>query len=66
MLYVDIPTVEVIAALASYRGDTCVSIYLPTTPVLDRREVIGSSSRTSPSEPSRRSAQRMATSAQPP
>jgi hypothetical protein len=33
MLYVDIPTVEVIAALASYRGDACVSIYLPTTPV---------------------------------
>jgi hypothetical protein len=33
MLYVDIPTVEGIAALASYRGDTCVSIYLPIRPV---------------------------------
>jgi len=36
MLYVDIPTVEVIAALASYRGDACVSIYLPTTPIVQQ------------------------------
>ena len=33
MLYVDIPTSADIAALTSYRGDLCVSIYLPTTPV---------------------------------
>jgi len=33
MLYVDIPTSEDIAALARHRGDACVSIYLPTTPV---------------------------------
>jgi hypothetical protein len=33
MLHVDIPTSDEIVALASYRGDTCVSIYLPTTPV---------------------------------
>jgi len=33
MLYVDIPTSEDFAALACHRGDACVSIYLPTTPV---------------------------------
>jgi hypothetical protein len=33
MLYLDLPTTDDIAALASYRGDLCVSIYLPTTPV---------------------------------
>ncbi|WOH53271.1 hypothetical protein [Bradyrhizobium sp. sBnM-33] len=33
MLYVDIPTAADIAALAFNRGDVCVSIYLPTTPV---------------------------------
>lgn len=33
MLYLDIPTANDIAALASYRGDVCASIYLPTTPL---------------------------------
>jgi hypothetical protein len=33
MLYVDIPTFDDVADLAAHRGDTCVSIYLPTTPV---------------------------------
>ena len=33
MLYVDIPTTADLKALASHRGDICVSIYLPTTPV---------------------------------
>ncbi len=33
MLYVDIPTSVDISALASYRGNICVSIYLRTTPV---------------------------------
>jgi hypothetical protein len=66
MLYVDIPTVEGIAALASYRGDTCVSIYLPIRPVPSRRDVTGSSLRTSPSKLSMRSAQRTATSDQRP
>ncbi len=33
MLYVDIPTSADLKALASHRGDICVSIYLPTTPV---------------------------------
>jgi hypothetical protein len=33
MLYVDIPVPEEIAALAAARGDACVSIYLPTTPL---------------------------------
>jgi hypothetical protein len=33
MLYVDIPTAGDVAALASYKGALCVSIYLPTTPV---------------------------------
>ncbi|ABE64732.1 conserved hypothetical protein (plasmid) [Nitrobacter hamburgensis X14] len=33
MLYVDIPSSVDIAALTSHRGDLCVSIYLPTTPV---------------------------------
>jgi Bacterial archaeo-eukaryotic release factor family 11 len=33
MLYVDIPTLPEFKALASVRGDSCVSIYLPTTPL---------------------------------
>jgi hypothetical protein len=33
MLYVDIPTSADITSLTSYRGDLCVSIYLPTTPI---------------------------------
>ncbi|MEP9398674.1 hypothetical protein [Mesorhizobium sp. KR2-14] len=33
MLYVDIPTPEDINSLYSHRGDACVSVYLPTTPV---------------------------------
>lgn len=33
MLYVDIPTSVDISALASHRGNICVSIYLRTTPV---------------------------------
>lgn len=33
MLYVDTPTSADIAALTIHRGDLCVSIYLPTTPV---------------------------------
>src|ERR1700739_1140298 len=31
MLYVDIPTLPEFKALATVRGDACVSIYLPTT-----------------------------------
>jgi hypothetical protein len=33
MLYIDRPTSEEIAALASTRADACVSIYVPTTPL---------------------------------
>jgi hypothetical protein len=33
MLYVDIPSLADLKALASHRGDICVSIYLRTTPV---------------------------------
>ena len=33
MLYVDIPTSADIRLLTAFRGDMCVSIYLPTTPV---------------------------------
>jgi hypothetical protein len=33
MLYVDIPSLADLKSLAAYRGDICVSIYLPTTPV---------------------------------
>ena len=33
MLYVDIPSSADLKSLADYRGDSCVSIYLPTTPV---------------------------------
>lgn len=33
MLYVDIPTKADLADLAAHRGDICVSIYLPTTPL---------------------------------
>ena len=33
MLYVDIPAPSDISALATFRGEGCVSIYLRTTPV---------------------------------
>jgi hypothetical protein len=33
MLYVDIPSLADLKSLAPHRGDICVSIYLPTTPV---------------------------------
>jgi hypothetical protein len=33
MLYVDIPTLPEFKALATVRGDACISIYLPTTPL---------------------------------
>jgi hypothetical protein len=33
MLYVDIPSLADLKSLAAHRGDICVSIYLPTTPV---------------------------------
>ena len=33
LLYVDIPAPSDIAALATFRGEGCVSIYLRTTPV---------------------------------
>jgi len=33
MLHVDIPSSADLKALAAHRGDVCVSIYLPTTPV---------------------------------
>ncbi len=33
MLYLDIPTLGDIKRLSSVRGDICVSIYLPTTPI---------------------------------
>jgi Bacterial archaeo-eukaryotic release factor family 11 len=36
MLYVDIPTFPEFKALAATRGDACVSIYLPTTPLSQR------------------------------
>jgi hypothetical protein len=36
MLYVDIPTLPEFRALATIRGDACVSIYLPTTPVTQK------------------------------
>jgi Bacterial archaeo-eukaryotic release factor family 11 len=33
MLYTDIPTADEVRALDAFRGNICVSIYLPTTPV---------------------------------
>jgi hypothetical protein len=33
MLYVDIPSLADLKFLAAQRGDICVSLYLPTTPV---------------------------------
>jgi hypothetical protein len=38
VLYVDIPTSVDIKALSSYRGEVCVSIYLPTTPVTQQAQ----------------------------
>jgi hypothetical protein len=36
MLYVDIPTLPELRALASTRADACVSVYLPTTPLTQK------------------------------
>ena len=33
MLHIDIPTLEEFKALAQIKGDTCVSLYLPTSPL---------------------------------
>ena len=38
MLYVDIPAPSDIAALATFRGEGCVSIYLPTTPITQQAQ----------------------------
>jgi|SRR6185437_33548 hypothetical protein len=38
-MYLDIPTANDIAALASYRGDVCASIYLPTMPITQQGRV---------------------------
>lgn len=38
VLYVDIPTSADIKTLSSYRGQACVSIYLPTTPVTQQAQ----------------------------
>jgi hypothetical protein len=38
MLYVDIPTAADISALATARGDACVSIYLRTTPLTQQAQ----------------------------
>jgi len=38
VLYVDIPALADIRALASYRGSICVSIFLPTTPVTQQAQ----------------------------
>src|ERR1700680_2803693 len=35
MLHIDIPTLEEFKALAQVKGDTCVSLYLPTSPLVD-------------------------------
>ena len=33
MLHIDIPTLEEFKALAHIKGETCVSLYLPTSPL---------------------------------
>src|SRR5258705_2568507 len=33
MLYIDIPTLDEFKALAQIKGETCVSLYLPTSPL---------------------------------
>ena len=35
MLHIDIPTLAEFKALAQIKGETCVSLYLPTSPVVD-------------------------------
>jgi hypothetical protein len=35
MLHIDIPTVKEFKALAQVKGDTCVSLHLPTSPLVD-------------------------------
>jgi len=35
MLHIDIPTLDEFKALAQIKGETCVSLYLPTSPVTD-------------------------------
>lgn len=38
MLYVDIPIPDDLSALAAARGDACISIYLPTTPLTQQAQ----------------------------
>ena len=38
MLYVDIPAADDLKALAAHRGDPCVSLYLPTTPLTQQTD----------------------------
>jgi hypothetical protein len=33
MLHIDIPSLDEFKALAQVRGETCVSLYLPTSPL---------------------------------
>jgi hypothetical protein len=35
MLHIDIPTLAEFKALAQIKGETCISLYLPTSPVID-------------------------------
>src|SRR3979411_3333073 len=35
MLDIDIPTLTEVKALAQIKGETCVSLYLPTSPLVD-------------------------------
>ena len=36
MLHIDIPTLAEFKALAAIKGDTCVSLYVPTSPLPDQ------------------------------
>ncbi len=39
MLHVDIPTLAEFKALAQVKGETCISLYLPTSPLGDSARV---------------------------
>jgi hypothetical protein len=51
MLHIDIPSLEEFKVLAQVKGETCVSLYLPTSPLGSGAKAIAPLSMTSPRKP---------------
>ena len=51
MLHIDIPGLEEFKALAQVKGETCVSLYLPTSPLGSSAKVNRTAFKDSPRKP---------------